>query len=207
MQKALLTLFLPADLDDTLYPMSSGIAGHVKKNIEAYMVEKLGIDESKIENLGNLLYKNYGTTMAGLRVRVHPSSLMFLLLFCCRVAQLTILLLFNQAIGYSFDYDEYHAFVHGRLPYDNIKPDPVLKHILKNLRIRKLVRSLLKSRNFLLLPTRRKPILTHALLLLFSDIHERRHGPRRARPPEAGPGGLLRGDHLLRDPERAVPSL
>lgn len=45
----------------------------------------------------------------------------------------------NQAIGYSFDYDEYHAFVHGRLPYDNIKPDSVLKHILKNLRIRKLV--------------------------------------------------------------------
>ena len=27
-------LFLPADLDDTLYPLSSGIAGHVKKNIE-----------------------------------------------------------------------------------------------------------------------------------------------------------------------------
>ncbi|NP_001141173.1 uncharacterized protein LOC100273259 [Zea mays] len=74
------------------------------------MVEKLGIDETKIENLGNLLYKNYGTTMAGLR-----------------------------AIGYSFDYDEYHAFVHGRLPYDNIKPDPILKHILKNLRIRKLI--------------------------------------------------------------------
>jgi hypothetical protein len=34
------------------------------------------------------------------------------------------------------------SFVHGRLPYDNIKPDPVLKHILKNMRIRKLVRSL-----------------------------------------------------------------
>jgi len=27
-------LCLPADLDDTLYPLSSGIAGHVKKNIE-----------------------------------------------------------------------------------------------------------------------------------------------------------------------------
>lgn len=98
------------DLDDTLYPLSSGIASHVKKNIGDYMVEKLGIEESKIENLGNLLYKNYGTTMAGLR-----------------------------AIGYSFDYDEYHSFVHGRLPYENIKPDPVLKHILKNLRIRKLI--------------------------------------------------------------------
>ena len=32
-----------------------------------YMVEKLGIDKSKITELGNLLYKNYGTTMAGLR--------------------------------------------------------------------------------------------------------------------------------------------
>lgn len=39
-----------------------------------YMVEKLGIDESKIENLGNLLYKNYGTTMAGLRVRMLQRS-------------------------------------------------------------------------------------------------------------------------------------
>lgn len=35
------------------------------------MVEKLGIDESKIENLGNLLYYNYGNTMAGfIRVRI-----------------------------------------------------------------------------------------------------------------------------------------
>lgn len=33
-----------------------------------YMVEKLGIDESKISDMSNLLYKNYGTTMAGLRV-------------------------------------------------------------------------------------------------------------------------------------------
>ena len=33
-----------------------------------YMVEKLGIDESKIPNMCDLLYKNYGTTMAGLRV-------------------------------------------------------------------------------------------------------------------------------------------
>lgn len=32
------------------------------------MVEKLGIEKNKIADLGNLLYKNYGTTMAGLRV-------------------------------------------------------------------------------------------------------------------------------------------
>lgn len=35
-----------------------------------YMVEKLGIEESKIDDLCNLLYKNYGTTMAGLRVSI-----------------------------------------------------------------------------------------------------------------------------------------
>lgn len=34
------------------------------------MVEKLGIDRSIIDDLSNHLYKNYGTTMAGLRVCV-----------------------------------------------------------------------------------------------------------------------------------------
>lgn len=98
------------DLDDTLYPLSSGLATAVRINIEDYMVEKLGIDRSIISELGNLLYKNYGTTMAGLR-----------------------------AIGYDFDYDEYHSFVHGRLPYENLKPDPVLRSLLLSLPIRKVI--------------------------------------------------------------------
>lgn len=58
------------------------------------MVEKLGVEESKVEKLCSILYKNYGTTLAGLR-----------------------------AIGYKLDYDDYHSFVHGSLPYHNIKPD------------------------------------------------------------------------------------
>ncbi|KAK0585064.1 hypothetical protein LWI29_022944 [Acer saccharum] len=98
------------DLDDTLYPYSAGIAAAVGQNIKDYMVEKLGIDKSKITELGNLLYKNYGTTMAGLR-----------------------------AIGYDFDYDEYHSFVHGRLPYENLKPDPVLRSLLLGLPLRKII--------------------------------------------------------------------
>ncbi|PIN04759.1 Haloacid dehalogenase-like hydrolase [Handroanthus impetiginosus] len=98
------------DLDDTLYPLSSGLAAAVLKNIQDYMIEKLGIEESKIPDLCNLLYKNYGTTMAGLR-----------------------------AIGYDFDYDEYHRFVHGRLPYENLKPDPVLRSLLLSLPIRKVI--------------------------------------------------------------------
>ncbi|KAJ7950294.1 Haloacid dehalogenase-like hydrolase [Quillaja saponaria] len=98
------------DLDDTLYPLSSGIAAACLNNIKDYMVERLGIEKSKIPDLCNLLYKNYGTTMAGLR-----------------------------GIGYDFDYDEYHSFVHGRLPYENLKPDPVLRSLLLSLPYRKVI--------------------------------------------------------------------
>ncbi|KAM7254820.1 hypothetical protein ACFE04_020061 [Oxalis oulophora] len=98
------------DLDDTLYPLSSGLALECGQNIKEYMVQKLGVDKEKLIELSNLLYKNYGTTMAGLR-----------------------------AIGYDFDYDEYHSYVHGRLPYQNLKPDPVLRNLLMSLPIRKVI--------------------------------------------------------------------
>ncbi|KAK1299161.1 hypothetical protein QJS10_CPB14g01589 [Acorus calamus] len=98
------------DLDDTLYPLSSGLATACRKNIEDYMIEKLGIDASKIPDMCSVLYKTYGTTMAGLR-----------------------------AIGYDFDHDEYHSFVHGRLPYDKLKPDPVLRHLLLSLPFRRVI--------------------------------------------------------------------
>ncbi|CAN8287352.1 unnamed protein product [Cochlearia groenlandica] len=98
------------DLDDTLYPLSSGIAEECGQNIKDYMAEKLGIDKNKILELSNSLYKNYGTTMAGLR-----------------------------AIGYNFDYEEYHSFVHGRLPYVNIKQDLVLRSLLLSIPLRKII--------------------------------------------------------------------
>ncbi|KAI3811578.1 hypothetical protein L1987_21304 [Smallanthus sonchifolius] len=56
------------------------------------------------------LYRNYGTTMAGLR-----------------------------AFGYDFDHDDYHSFVHGRLPYEYLKPDPALRSLLHSLPIRKVI--------------------------------------------------------------------
>ncbi|KAG6481513.1 hypothetical protein ZIOFF_058117 [Zingiber officinale] len=98
------------DLDDTLYPLSSGMAAECRKNIGEYMLEKLGIEESKIPDLCSVLYQKYGTTMAGLR-----------------------------AIGYNFNYDDYHSFVHGRLPYETLKPDPVLRQLLLSLPIRKAI--------------------------------------------------------------------
>ncbi|KAK8596306.1 hypothetical protein V6N12_064810 [Hibiscus sabdariffa] len=98
-----------SDVDDTLYPLSSGLSKACTRNIEDFMVEKLGI-EAKVSETNRVLYRNYGTSMAGLR-----------------------------AIGYNFDYDEYHSFVHGRLPYENLKPDHVLRNLLLSLPIRKVV--------------------------------------------------------------------
>jgi putative hydrolase of the HAD superfamily len=98
------------DLDDTLYPLSSGLSDACSNNIIEYMVEKLGIDEDGVVELNQILYKKYGTSMAGLK-----------------------------AVGYEFDNDEYHRYVHGRLPYENLKPDPVLRSLLLGLPLRKLV--------------------------------------------------------------------
>ncbi|XP_004486990.1 uncharacterized protein C24B11.05-like [Cicer arietinum] len=98
------------DLDDTLYPLSSGLSGHVTKNIQEYMLQKLGIQEDQVPELCVSLYKTYGTTMAGLK-----------------------------AIGYDFDYDDFHGFVHGKLPYNMLKPDPVLRGILLSLPLPKIV--------------------------------------------------------------------
>ncbi|KAL1361775.1 hypothetical protein HN51_010097 [Arachis hypogaea] len=98
------------DLDDTLYPYSSGLSAQTAKNIEEYMLQKLGMEPAKLPEVNQSLYKIYGTTMAGLR-----------------------------AIGYDFDYDDFHRFVHGRLPYHLLKTDPVLRGILQSLPIRKVI--------------------------------------------------------------------
>ncbi|KAL6539008.1 hypothetical protein OROMI_025334 [Orobanche minor] len=89
------------DMDDTLYPLSLGINMACRKNIEEYMLHHLNIEGSEVPRMCLELYKEYGTTMAGLK-----------------------------ELGYKFDNDEYHAYVHGRLPYDLIKPDPVLRNLL-----------------------------------------------------------------------------
>ncbi|KAL3616916.1 hypothetical protein CASFOL_039310 [Castilleja foliolosa] len=74
------------------------------------MTNKLSIEEENVPVMNAQLYKDYGTTMAGLR-----------------------------AIGYDFDYEDYHSFVHGRLPYDWLKPDHTLRALLHNLPIRKVI--------------------------------------------------------------------
>lgn len=98
------------DVDDTLYPLASGLSWEITKNIQEYMIKKLGIEEEKVPELCLSLYKHYGTTMAGLK-----------------------------AIGYNFDYDDFHDFVHGQLPYTMLKPDHVLRNLLLSLPVRKVI--------------------------------------------------------------------
>ncbi|TKY52389.1 hypothetical protein E2542_SST23911 [Spatholobus suberectus] len=75
-----------------------------------YMLEHLHIEESEVPKMCLDLYREYGTTMAGLKV-----------------------------LGYEFDNDEFHAYVHGRLPYEKLKPDPVLRNLLLSMPQRKII--------------------------------------------------------------------
>ncbi|KAG0546842.1 hypothetical protein BDA96_01G028700 [Sorghum bicolor] len=74
------------------------------------MRHHLHIEESHIADICLDLCKEFGTTMASLKV-----------------------------LGYKFDSDEFHAAVHGTLPYHNLRPDPVLRTLLLSVPQRKIV--------------------------------------------------------------------
>lgn len=98
------------DMDDTLYPLSSGVNLACRKNIEEYMLHHLNIEESEVPKMCLDLYREYGTTMAGLK-----------------------------ELGYEFDNDKFHEYVHGRLPYEVLKPDPLLRNLLLSMPQRKII--------------------------------------------------------------------
>ena len=98
------------DLDDTLYPTTTGIGEALKKNIDLFLVEKFGFPESKASSLRTQLFKTYGSTLAGLR-----------------------------ALAYDISADDYHSFVHGRLPYELIKPDIQLRNLIRSIKQRKII--------------------------------------------------------------------
>ncbi|XP_031487701.1 uncharacterized protein C24B11.05-like [Nymphaea colorata] len=98
------------DLDDTLYSRSTGMAEFCRTNINEFLMQRFGLTVEDASKLRVDLFRTYGSSLAGLR-----------------------------ALGYDIDADEYHSFVHGRLPYDLIKPDAELRDVLKRIKKRKLV--------------------------------------------------------------------
>ncbi|KAL0414525.1 UNVERIFIED_CONTAM: hypothetical protein Sradi_1654200 [Sesamum radiatum] len=105
-----LFLVVGADLDDTLYSSKTGIGQALKQNVQDFLVEKCGFSESEAPDVNRELFRTYGSSLAGLR-----------------------------ALGYDINPDDYHGFVHGRLPYDLIKPDSRLRNILQSIKQRKII--------------------------------------------------------------------
>ncbi|BDA41297.1 probable suppressor of disruption of TFIIS [Coccomyxa sp. Obi] len=98
------------DLDDTLYQVEE-IPDIVRRNIQGYMRTKLDIPEDQIASLCLEYYTKYGTTMAGL-----------------------------VANGYTIDFDDWHAEVHGTLPYSRLlKRDDRMREFLQSIPLPKYI--------------------------------------------------------------------
>uniref|UniRef100_A0A0E0D519 Uncharacterized protein n=1 Tax=Oryza meridionalis TaxID=40149 RepID=A0A0E0D519_9ORYZ len=98
------------DLDDTLYPGSAGIGLATKRNIDEFLMARCGVTAERAAALRVELFRSYGSSLAGL-----------------------------IALGYDVHPDEYHSYVHGRLPYDRIAADPQLAGLLRSIPQRKIL--------------------------------------------------------------------
>lgn len=101
------TLFF--DLDDTLYPSSTGLWHAIKDRMNLYMLERLGIPENDIPFLREQYFKMYGTTLRGLQERHHV------------------------------DAAEYLAFVHDLPLKDYLTPNPVVREVIASLPTHNLI--------------------------------------------------------------------
>ncbi len=101
------TLFF--DLDDTLYPKSSGLWQAIRKRLEQYMLERVHIPAEEIPALRDHLYTTYGTTMRGLQTLYH------------------------------IDTQDYLAYVHDVPVSSFIQPDPSVRAALLKLPQRKVI--------------------------------------------------------------------
>ena len=101
------TLFF--DLDDTLYPSSTGLWNAIRDRMQLYMLERMGIPEEDVPVLREQYFKMYGTTLRGLQAR------------------------------HNVDAQDYLAFVHDLPLKDYLTPNPIQREILASLSSRKLI--------------------------------------------------------------------
>lgn len=91
------------DLDGTIYPHGNGLWGLIAEKMELYMHQELNIPEQEIPSMRQGFFKKYGTTLRGLLE------------------------------NYSFDPEEYLAFVHDVPVTDFIQADDDLRQMLIHL--------------------------------------------------------------------------
>jgi putative hydrolase of the HAD superfamily len=97
------------DLDDTLYPASSGLWPTLKERMNRYMIERMAIPEDEVPVLRERYFRTYGTTLRGLQA--------------------------NHAI----DVEDYLAYVHDVRLTDYIHPDPFQQSVLASLPTRNII--------------------------------------------------------------------
>lgn len=97
------------DVDDTLYPPSTGIWDLIGDRIDLFIQAKLGLDAEATAKLRKRLYAMYGTTLRGL------------------------------VEEYGIDRWEYLAFVHDVPVERILQPDPALRRVLEETNLRKLI--------------------------------------------------------------------
>lgn len=101
--------FLLFDLDETLYPRSTGMFAEVRARIHRYMQERQGIRPDLVGQLRRSYLERYGTTLRGLQVH------------------------------HGVDTDEYLHYVHDFEVAKYIQPNPALDEILTSLKQEKVI--------------------------------------------------------------------
>lgn len=95
------TLFF--DLDDTLYPSSSGLWSLIRERMSLYMQERMNLPASEIPTLREKYYRSYGTTLRGLQMH------------------------------HDVDANDYLSYVHDLQLEQYLQPNPGLREILLSL--------------------------------------------------------------------------
>lgn len=97
------------DLDDTLYPASTGLWRAIKERMNVYMRERMGIAPGDVPRLREQYFREYGTTLRGLQA------------------------------NYKMDVGDFLAFVHDLPLEDYLTPDPIQRSVIASLPTRNLV--------------------------------------------------------------------
>lgn len=97
------------DLDDTLYPTSTGLWHAIKERMNIYMRDRMGFDPAEIPGLREKYYLQYGTTLRGLQA------------------------------NHEIDVEDFLAFVHDLPLDEYIQPNPDLCEIIASLGTHNLV--------------------------------------------------------------------
>ena len=91
------------DLDETLYPRSSGLWTAIRERIDLFLLNRMGVPQEQLATIREKYFQEYGTTLRGLQV------------------------------NYSVNTDEYLAFVHDVPLGDYLQPDPKLRSALESI--------------------------------------------------------------------------